>query len=158
MKYLPHILVLLFAATFCSCHSVSSYTESNYTKSNGTLVKEWRRNGKSYIWEYSPLMQSLHITEYSKSKFGKSLGRSVRISPVILTIKEFKALPFYTTNDLLDVLDRPENQEVLSFEGIKKSESIADFGFMPGCPDCGSPLVMSEGCISCKSCGFSRCE
>ncbi len=36
-------------------------------------------------------------------------------------------------------------------------KAIADFGFMPGCPDCGNALVMSEGCISCKSCGFSRC-
>ena len=38
-----------------------------------------------------------------------------------------------------------------------KNKTIADYGFMPGCPDCGSPLVMAEGCISCKSCGFSRC-
>lgn len=37
------------------------------------------------------------------------------------------------------------------------SKSIADYGFMPGCPDCGNSLVMSEGCISCKACGFSRC-
>lgn len=38
-----------------------------------------------------------------------------------------------------------------------QKKSIADYGLMPGCPDCGSSLVMSEGCISCKSCGFSRC-
>lgn len=37
------------------------------------------------------------------------------------------------------------------------TKNIADYGFMPGCPDCGAPLVMAEGCISCKSCGFSRC-
>lgn len=63
-----------------------------------------------------------------------------------------------TTKEIQDVLDRPENQEVLSFEGIKKSESIADFGFMPGCPDCGMQLLMAEGCINCKDCGFSRCS
>src|SRR3989338_6320973 len=38
---------------------------------------------------------------------------------------------------------------------IKKS--VADYGFMPGCPDCGNAIVMAEGCISCKACGFSRC-
>ncbi len=38
---------------------------------------------------------------------------------------------------------------------IKKS--VADYGFMPGCPDCGNSLTMAEGCISCKACGFSRC-
>ncbi len=40
---------------------------------------------------------------------------------------------------------------------LQDGRAIADFGLMPGCPDCGSALVMSEGCISCKNCGFSRC-
>lgn len=38
-----------------------------------------------------------------------------------------------------------------------KKKSMADLGSMPGCPDCGSVLQMSEGCISCRACGFSRC-
>ncbi|MEK7554739.1 MAG: ribonucleotide-diphosphate reductase subunit alpha, partial [Patescibacteria group bacterium] len=37
------------------------------------------------------------------------------------------------------------------------SKTIADYGMMPGCPDCGNQLTMGEGCLSCKSCGFSRC-
>jgi ribonucleoside-diphosphate reductase alpha chain len=40
----------------------------------------------------------------------------------------------------------------------KGSRSIADLGMMPGCPDCGSPLELAEGCISCRQCGFSRCS
>ncbi len=35
--------------------------------------------------------------------------------------------------------------------------SIADFGVSPVCPDCANILVMAEGCMSCKACGFSRC-
>jgi ribonucleoside-diphosphate reductase alpha chain len=54
-----------------------------------------------------------------------------------------------------EAVARPEKQEVLPF--IEKKQTIAELGFMPGCPDCGSPLLMSEGCISCKECGFSRC-
>ncbi|MBI2592730.1 MAG: adenosylcobalamin-dependent ribonucleoside-diphosphate reductase [Candidatus Colwellbacteria bacterium] len=37
------------------------------------------------------------------------------------------------------------------------TRAMADFGFMPECPDCGAALKMAEGCISCVSCGFSRC-
>ncbi len=55
-----------------------------------------------------------------------------------------------------DLLKRPEKQEVFAF-AKNENQSMADFGFMPGCPDCGTQLVMSEGCISCKSCGFNRC-
>ncbi len=36
-------------------------------------------------------------------------------------------------------------------------KSLADYGMMPGCPDCGEALIVSEGCMSCRSCGFSRC-
>ncbi|OGZ00624.1 MAG: ribonucleoside-diphosphate reductase, adenosylcobalamin-dependent [Candidatus Liptonbacteria bacterium RIFCSPLOWO2_01_FULL_45_15] len=36
-------------------------------------------------------------------------------------------------------------------------KSLADYGLMPGCPDCGEALIVSEGCMSCRSCGFSRC-
>ncbi len=63
-----------------------------------------------------------------------------------------------TAVQIEEVIARPEKQEVLPFIPKIKERSVADFGFMPGCPDCGSPLLMQEGCISCKTCGFSRCS
>ncbi|MDP4007274.1 MAG: intein-containing adenosylcobalamin-dependent ribonucleoside-diphosphate reductase, partial [bacterium] len=61
--------------------------------------------------------------------------------------------------EVQEVLTRPEKQEVLPFGGAKERKmEMADFGFMPGCPDCGAQLLMQEGCISCKVCGFSRCS
>jgi len=56
-----------------------------------------------------------------------------------------------------ELVERPENQEVFAFVR-EETISMADFGFMPGCPDCGAQLVMAEGCISCKDCGFNRCS
>lgn len=62
------------------------------------------------------------------------------------------------TQEVQEVISRPEKQEVLPFVGTPSTKmEMADFGFMPGCPDCGAQLLMQEGCISCKSCGFSRC-
>ncbi len=40
---------------------------------------------------------------------------------------------------------------------LNQPKNIANFGFMPECPDCGGELKMAEGCISCPSCGYSRC-
>ncbi|MFH1749840.1 MAG: vitamin B12-dependent ribonucleotide reductase [bacterium] len=35
--------------------------------------------------------------------------------------------------------------------------SLADSGFAPHCPDCGSILEMGEGCLKCHSCGYTKC-
>jgi ribonucleoside-diphosphate reductase alpha chain len=38
-----------------------------------------------------------------------------------------------------------------------KKQSLANYGMMPGCPECGGNLILKEGCMACSNCGFSRC-
>jgi ribonucleoside-diphosphate reductase alpha chain len=38
-----------------------------------------------------------------------------------------------------------------------KQPSIANLGYAPACPDCGSSLTLKEGCMTCDMCGFSKC-
>jgi len=56
-----------------------------------------------------------------------------------------------------ETLDEHMNKETPIAVAAVAKKSLADFGLMPGCPDCGSMLEVGEGCMSCKVCGFSRC-
>jgi ribonucleoside-diphosphate reductase alpha chain len=40
---------------------------------------------------------------------------------------------------------------------VEEKKSIANYGMMPGCPECGGNLILKEGCMACSNCGFSRC-
>jgi ribonucleoside-diphosphate reductase alpha chain len=64
------------------------------------------------------------------------------------------------TNNKEEVIEEIQEEILITSGHVQSSnpnKKIADFGFMPGCPDCGSPLVMAEGCVTCKNCGYSRC-
>ncbi len=36
--------------------------------------------------------------------------------------------------------------------------SLANLGLAPACPECGAMLEMTEGCMLCSSCGYSKCS
>jgi ribonucleoside-diphosphate reductase alpha chain len=73
---------------------------------------------------------------------GKILEEHTKISETLVT-------PTDETSKIQNLSEETKQESV--------RQSIADYGVMPGCPDCGSALQIAEGCMSCKSCGFSRC-
>ena len=44
------------------------------------------------------------------------------------------------------------------FSAKAKVGSIADYGDLPACPECGRMLELGEGCLKCNFCGYSKCS
>jgi ribonucleoside-diphosphate reductase alpha chain len=73
---------------------------------------------------------------------------------------------------LNDYLNEKENNKQLSGDTSSSSqftmasereiygEKITDFTYknIVNCPDCGGPVQHQSGCVTCPSCGFSKCE
>ena len=38
-----------------------------------------------------------------------------------------------------------------------EKRAIANIGWAPECPTCGSMLAFQEGCMTCRGCGYSKC-
>ena len=50
-------------------------------------------------------------------------------------------------------------RESLATSAVERASDndIASVGYNPECPDCGTILELSEGCVVCRACGYSRC-
>jgi ribonucleoside-diphosphate reductase alpha chain len=52
----------------------------------------------------------------------------------------------------------PKQETTLDLFDENEGESKVAIGNVAGvCPDCGTPLAYEEGCLLCRSCGYSKC-
>lgn len=65
------------------------------------------------------------------------------IPPISLFESEVTETAVLADSSTISITDQPK--------------AVADFGYMPGCPECGAALRMAEGCVSCPGCGYNRC-
>jgi hypothetical protein len=59
--------------------------------------------------------------------------------------------------EMLTLIPIKSVQSSVVKEKVEEKKSIANYGMMPGCPECGGNLILKEGCMACSNCGFSRC-
>ncbi len=60
-------------------------------------------------------------------------------------------------SETVDAVGNPDIQMSNGYSQAPHTKSLADYGEAPACPECGSMLELSEGCLKCPVCGFSKC-
>ena len=67
-------------------------------------------------------------------------------------------------NGVTDLEDEDNRKSPITMatteEVTKHNKEVTDFTFknISTCPDCGSSVMHEGGCVTCPSCGFSKCE
>lgn len=55
-------------------------------------------------------------------------------------------------------MEHAVSRELKTSNFVKTSVNIADRGLAPECPNCCGVLELGEGCMLCRSCGYSKCS
>jgi len=116
---------------------------------NAELVKEKDEDGKNHYSITSDNVDIINLSELYQTGeeefITRLISRLVRLGEIKTVIKDAEKT-YKHLNTFVSVIKR-----VLS----KYTDSIS---IEELCPECGEPLIMSEGCKKCEACGYSKCN
>jgi len=58
---------------------------------------------------------------------------------------------------LFDQNSNPAEHQQRTQDAANSSNNLNFIGACPQCPDCGEMLIVAEGCVYCRGCGYSKC-
>ncbi|MDO8525357.1 MAG: vitamin B12-dependent ribonucleotide reductase [Candidatus Omnitrophota bacterium] len=102
-------------------------------------------------------LRGIRCPSPSWEKGGRIFSCSDAIARVLerIIVESKKTAP-QASADLGDVAKRPPVEGSVSTETRKQAKAKTE-NIVGVCPDCGSALWHVEGCMVCKSCGYSKC-
>jgi ribonucleoside-diphosphate reductase alpha chain len=103
----------------------------------------------------SPAMDTGGVIRSCSDAVAKSLERYIeRREERLRQEAEAKALEAEVDRGMAELVDKLSTQATVTttIETPRDTD-----GNCPECPDCGSLVEYSEGCIVCRSCGYSKC-
>lgn len=120
----------------------------------------------------SDVMARVIKEEYQKYKDGEYDDEIIEWLSTASYEEKWRLLnPNISKGSKVDVCIEPyrydNNKELESSDASFSKESMVKWNYKDHttqenidnyiCPDCGSPLTLSEGCMKCINCGFSKC-
>jgi len=69
-------------------------------------------------------------------------------------INKYLAMKSGTSEEQKPLFTISDSKKNVSNENVQDSWGYGN----PTCPECGSPLIVSEGCMTCPVCGWSKCD
>ncbi|MFA6078608.1 MAG: vitamin B12-dependent ribonucleotide reductase [Candidatus Omnitrophota bacterium] len=101
-------------------------------------------------------LRGIRCPSPSWEKGGRIFSCSDAIARVIERSLQKKAKTEQATENLA-IADKPAPSKSDEVPGTSKSSSLKVESIVGVCPDCGGALWHIEGCMVCKSCGYSKC-